>query len=195
MRLPIIFAAVLTLAIPPGAHAQDNPEHVHGEGMAPHDGQIQAMIDRIAIEDLIVRYYAGLGGTHDEGFDAYFIPDGVLDINGRIYRGREGINRAYEELGGENALPEGTFHMLLSNAVIEVAGDEATASFIWTGIINGDVKTPPQLLEQGREYDRLVRVNGQWLIAHRTIIADSGLPDIYDATYQQRLDYDIRAAE
>jgi hypothetical protein len=38
-------------------------------------------------------------------------------------------------------------------------------------------------------------VDGHWLIAHRTIIADSGLPDIYDATYHPRHDYDIRAGE
>lgn len=166
-----------------------------GEEMAAHHAQMQAMFDRIAIEDLIVRYYAGLGSAHEEGFETYFTPDGVLDINGRVYHGQEGVTRAYQELGGADALPEGTFHMLLSNAVINVAGDEATASFIWTGIINGDIKGPPRLVEQGREYDRLVRVDGHWLIAHRTIIADSGLPDIYDATYHPRHDYDIRAGE
>jgi hypothetical protein len=77
--------------------------------------------------------------------------------------------------------------------VIDVEGDTATASFIWTQIRNPDIKGPPVFVEQGREYDRLVRRDGRWLIEKRAVIADSGMPDMFDATYQPRLDYDINA--
>ncbi len=46
-------------------------------------------------------------------------------------------------------------------------GDTATAKFIWTGIINEQIKAPPRFVEQGREYDRLVKRNGQWRITKR----------------------------
>jgi hypothetical protein len=90
-----------------------------------------------------------------------------------------------------NVTSEGVFHMVLSNPVIEVEGDKATATFLWTGISNPDPKAPPKVAEHGREYDKLVKQDGKWLIAKRVVIADSALPERYAATYQPRLDYDI----
>jgi hypothetical protein len=52
-------------------------------------------------------------------------------------------------------------------------------------------QVPHVLLEQGREYDLLVRQDGKWLIRKRVVIADSGLPERFKATYQPRMDYDI----
>ena len=85
--------------------------------------------------------------------------------------------------------------MMISNPVIDVDGDQATAEFMWTGVINSGVQEPPRLLEQGREYDLLVRQDGTWRIKKRVVIADSGLPDRYMATYKPRTDYRIDAAK
>ena len=64
--------------------------------------------------------------------------------------------------------------MLLNNAIISVDGKTATAWFIWTGVINEDIEGPPRFLEQGREYDELVKIDGRWYIDKRYITADSG---------------------
>src|SRR5690606_20374696 len=82
----------------------------------------------------------------------------------------------------------GTFHMMISNPVIDIDGDTATAEFMWTGVINRGIQQPPELLEQGREYDLLVRQGGEWRIKKRVVIADSGLPERYMATYEPRRD-------
>jgi hypothetical protein len=66
-------------------------------------------------------------------------------------------------------------HMLLNNAIINVDGNSATAWFVWTGFMNDDIKGAPKVLEQGTEYDELIKVNGQWFIKKRYITADSGL--------------------
>jgi hypothetical protein len=66
---------------------------------------------------------------------------------------------------------------------------------MWTGVINRGIQDPPELLEQGREYDLLVRQDGEWRIKKRTVIADSGLPERYMATYQPRRDYKIDAGQ
>jgi hypothetical protein len=79
----------------------------------------------------------------------------------------------------------------MTNPVIDVNGDAATATLLWTGILNTRVEAPPQFVEQGREYDKLVKRNGQWLIAKRVVIADSGLPDQFKDTYTPRKDYNI----
>ena len=167
------------------------------------DQTLTQLADRIAIEDLIVRYYDHLGEGDPSAFGDYYTEDAVFDVNGVVLTGREeieGIYRGPDEEGGpaEEAAPaeqgeQGVAHMLLSNPVIEINGDTATASFIWTQIRNPDIKGPPVFVEQGREYDLLTKRDGRWLIQKRTVIADSGMPDMFDATYEPRLDYDITA--
>ncbi len=83
-------------------------------------------------------------------------------------------------------MPPGTFRMLITNPKIVVNGNSATADVIWTGIINDAVTAPPRFVEQGREHDELVKTNGQWLIKHRVITADSGLPRMFEKTYIKR---------
>jgi len=153
------------------------------------------LADRIAIEDLVTRYYAHLGADDAGAFGDYYTEDAVFDVNGVVSSGREEIEALYANMDeeGDSVTEGGVFHMVLSNPVIDVDGDRATATFLWTGILNPDPKAPPQVAEHGREYDRLVKQGGQWLIEKRVVIADSALPERFAATYQPRLDYDINA--
>ena len=156
----------------------------------------QALLDRIAIEDMVTRYYANFGKQDAaEDFGAFYTEDAVFDVNGIVSEGREAIEAFYAESTEEADAPaaQGTFHMMISNPVIDVDGDTATAEFMWTGVINRGIQDPPELLEQGREYDLLVRQDGEWRIKKRVVIADSGLPESMKATYQPRMDYDIAA--
>lgn len=157
-----------------------------------------ALADRIAIEDMVTRYYGNFGKQDAaEDFGAFYTEDAVFDVNGIVSTGREAIEAFYTDTGDDEDAPaaQGTFHMMISNPVIEVDGDTATARFMWTGVMNGAIQEAPQLLEQGREYDLLVRQDGQWRIKKRVVIADSGLPERYMATYEPRLDYRIDADE
>ena len=56
-------------------------------------------------------------------------------------------------------------HMLLTNPIINVEGNIATAHLIWTGVMNEGPGKPPSLYEQGREYTELRKVKGQ--VAHQ----------------------------
>jgi hypothetical protein len=76
--------------------------------------------------------------------------------------------------------------MLLTNPIINVEGNVATAHVIWTGIMNEGVGKAPSLYEQGREYTELRKVKGKWMISRRFISSDSGLPDRFDATWKPR---------
>lgn len=164
-----------------------------GLAQAPITTQ-QTLLDRIQIEDLITSYYYNLGKGNTKAFESYYVDDAVFDVNGKIFRGRENIQKAYHgETDGP--APAGTFHMLLNNPLIEVHGDKATARFIWTGIRSDTVKAPPRLVEQGREYDILVKQNGQWRIKQRTIISDAALQDEFDGIYKPRKDYDPLKSE
>ena len=164
-----------------------------GTGDKPLDANTQAALDRVAIVDLLSRYYGNFGGTAADAFDRYYTDDAVFDVNGHVAHGKKEIEGIYAGLAstGDSPATRGTFHMLMTNPVVDVNGDSATATLLWTGILNTKVDAPPQFVEQGREYDKLVRRNGQWLIQKRVVIADSGLPASFKDTYTPRKDYDI----
>src|SRR5689334_6160680 len=94
------------------------------------------LLDRIQIEDLLVDYYQPLGGGKQEALSDFFVPDGVIDVNGRVYNGHAGITQAYKDAGAANngnAAFKGKFLMLMNNPRIEIHGDTATADVVWTG--------------------------------------------------------------
>ena len=156
------------------------------------DAAQQAMLDRVAINDLLSRYYGNFSNA-GANFTGYYTDDAIFDVNGHVAHGKKEIEGIYAGLRttGESPATRGTFHMLMTNPVVDVNGNNATASLLWTGILNTKIDAQPQFVEQGREYDRLVKRNGRWLIAKRVVIADSGLPASFKDTYQPRKDYDI----
>jgi hypothetical protein len=153
------------------------------------DPVIQTLLDRIAIQDLFTRYYGSLDAADPQGFGRYFVEGAELDVNGLVARGQQEIAELYRKVGADKPKLTGTFHMLLTNAHIEVSGTTAKASFLWTQILNDQLKGAPRLIEQGREQDLLVKTNGQWRITRRVVTADSGLPDLFDKTYTPREDF------
>jgi uncharacterized protein (TIGR02246 family) len=142
------------------------------------------LLDRIQIEEMIVSYYGELGSDRHE-FGDYYVEDGVFVLNGLTYKGREAIETLYAGFDDvSDNMSRGRFHMLLTNLQVKVDGDMAIASMIWTGVMNEDLKGEPKLVEQGREYDTLVKRDGVWRFKERVVIADSALPDMFDESYQ-----------
>ncbi len=161
---------------------------------------LTALTDRAEILNLANRYVSHLGGTSPESFGDFYTADGVFDVNGAVYKGKDAIVKLYGGMrrpaAGEPAPAadaNGLNHMVLTNPVIDIKGDTATASYIWTGFHNPkDPTEPPVMTEQGREYDLYVKQpDGRWLIRKRTVIADGFVPKGMLNTWKRRLDYDI----
>lgn len=145
------------------------------------------LLDRIQIEDLLVRYYYELSQGNAHEMSEYFTEDALLDVDSTIANGRAEIEALYN--GGPSpeeraAGPQN--HMLLTNPVIKLYGNRAIAHVVWTGVQNEGVGKRPTLYEQGREDTELMKVNGKWLISKRYISSDSGIPDRFDETYVPR---------
>jgi hypothetical protein len=158
---------------------------------AQQSAELQMVFDRIAIEEVFVRYYSGMGSGDPEGFGGFFADGAELDVNGIVCRNREEIAALYRDVAADKPNLTGTFRMLLTNLFIAVDGDTATAQMLWTQTLNDTLKGPPRLIEQGREFDWLVKQDGRWRISRRVVIADSGLPDIFDDTYSPRADFKL----
>jgi hypothetical protein len=146
---------------------------------------LATLLDRAQIEDMLVDYYGQLGAGRSD-FGAYYVEDGVIDVNGLVAQGQKGIEDLYKKIATGNPPQRGTFRMLLTNPKIVVNGDTATADVIWTGVINETVQAAPKFVEQGREHDDLVKRNGHWYFKHRVITSDGGLTPQFEKTYKKR---------
>ena len=156
-------------------------------GKTPEE-TLQALTDRAELEEMFTSYFSG--GLR-LGFDKFFTPDAVVDINGMVARSFEETAELYKKVVADKPKLTGQFRMILSNHMIKVDGDTATVELMWTQQLNDTIKGPPRLIEQGREWDKLVRTKDGWRITKRVVIADSGLPDLFDATYTPRRDFNM----
>jgi hypothetical protein len=157
-----------------------------GPAFAEHPATTLAtLLDRAQIEDLLADYYNHLG--HGESsFGTYYAPDGVLDVNGLLAQGEKPIGELYKKIAAGSPPMKGTFHMLLSNPMVVVNGDTATADLLWTGVLSETVQATPRVVEQGREHDELVKRNGRWYFKHRVITSDGGLQPMFEKLYKVR---------
>ena len=150
----------------------------------------KTLLDRINIQDFLTRYYYDLSVGKAHELAEYFTEDAVLDVDGVVAKGHKEIAKLYERPAPDpnKPAPKGyrRGNMILSNPIINVEGDVATAHLLWTGVMNEGVGKAPSLYEQGREYTELRKVKGKWLISRRFISSDSGLPDKFDATWKPR---------
>ena len=173
-RLALAAAAALVLC--PGKSG-DGQKQI----LADRPVTMKTLLDRIQIEDFITRYYYDLSVGKAHELAEYFTEDAVLDVDGMVAKGHAEIAKLYERpAGAHRPAATGQYrrgNMLLTNPIINVEGNIATAHLIWTGVMNEGVGKPPSLYEQGREYTELRKVKGKWLISRRFISSDSGLPD------------------
>jgi ketosteroid isomerase-like protein len=177
--------AHLTLGAPVLAQGQNDKQI-----LADRPVTQKTLLDRIQIEDFLTRYYYDLSVGKAHELAEYFTEDAVLDVDGVVARGHQEIAKLYQRPEGAEAPAAKAQYrrgnMLLTNPIINVEGNIATAHLIWTGVMNEGPGKPPSLYEQGREYTELRKVKGQWLISRRFISEDSGLPDKFDATWKPR---------
>ena len=151
---------------------------------------METLLDRIQIEDLLTKYYYDLSRSNAHELSEYFTEDALLDVDGTVARGRDEIAKLYQSPAPdpmESAPAQGRRgHMLLTNPIIKINGNTATAHVIWTGVMNEGIGKRPQLFEQGREDTELVKQNGKWLIKRRYITADGRMPNRFDKNYKPR---------
>ena len=150
---------------------------------------MKTLLDRVQIEDLLTRYYYDLSRSNAHELSEYFAEDALLDVDGTIAKGRGEIAKLYQPAPGSKEpapAPGRRMHMLLTNPIITIKGDTATAHLIWTGVMDEGIGKLPQVVEQGREDTELVKQKGKWVIKRRYISTDGRMPNRFDKNYKHR---------
>ena len=139
---------------------------------------VEALADRAAISDLLTRYCNNFGNGAESRVGEFYAEDGEMILGTTHYKGIEAIKGAYAAVPAD-APQRSAFalNILISNMLVTVHGDTATARLVFTETITRKQGEAPSILTQGREFDRLVKRDGRWLIASRQIMGANGVPE------------------
>lgn len=153
--------ATLVLASSTGAWAQSSVE-----------ARLKAFEDKAEIERLLLDYGRHLDARDFAGYSALFAKDGEWVGGFGTVAGPPNIKAFMEKaMPGENKAKN--YH-LLSNFVVTVTGDTATAWSRWAFVTPG--QQGAVISQAGRYDDTLVREGGRWRFKRRVASNDTGGP-------------------
>ena len=69
-----------------------------GPALAEHPATtLTTLLDRAYIEDMLVDYYGQLGSNRSD-FGSFYVPEGILDVNGIVVQGQKPIEDLYKKM-------------------------------------------------------------------------------------------------
>jgi 3-phenylpropionate/cinnamic acid dioxygenase small subunit len=134
------------------------------------EARLQRMEDQAAIERLLVDYGRTLDNRDFAAYSKLFAANGEWKGALGSYKGPAAIRAAMEKIFTDAAadIPKGRNFHVMSNFVIDIQGDRATAksSFIFYKMDGNK----PQPEVAGRYEDLLIRENGAWRFLQRSAL-------------------------
>jgi 3-phenylpropionate/cinnamic acid dioxygenase small subunit len=126
--------------------------------------------DHMAIERLLVEYGRTLDNRDFAAYSRLFAENGEWKGALGTYKGPVAIQTAMEEIFTKAAadIPKGKNFHVMSNFVIDVQGNRATASSMF--IFYKLDKSKPEATVAGRYEDILIREKGVWRFLQRTAL-------------------------
>jgi len=138
--------------------------------------------DRAQIEDLQARYMFALDFGDMDTYVKTFTKDGVLDIIGMKWQGRETIFKGLSGMSADRPespsegdakekkeLYPSTGRHNITNIVIKINGNKATGRAYWFHMGNDNPERKATLDSYGYYEDEMEKVNGEWLFSKRVI--------------------------
>jgi len=134
-------------------------------------GRLQRLLDRIDIEDALVRYYRGLDRFDEELMLSAFHPDAV-ELHGGFAEGNAwDVSRQLLKI----ARPFSSSHIhFLTNFQVEFDGADTafTEAYVLAVSRMEGERGRRDFIFMGRLVDRFERRDGNWRIAHRLLVKD-----------------------
>ena len=139
----------------------------------PISARLQRFEDKEAIQNLLLDYGRYLDSRDFAAYSALFAKDGEWVGGFGAVAGPANIKAFMEKNMGTQPNVAKNYH-LLSNFVITVTGETATAWSRWAFVVPGE--RGATIAQAGRYDDTLVRENGRWRFKRRTASNDTAPP-------------------
>jgi uncharacterized protein (TIGR02246 family) len=164
-------AVVLLLTLMAIATAGVSAWQAHSRGTV--EQRLQRLEDENEIRMLLLDYGRFLDSRDFKAYAALFARDGEWVGGFGSVTGPANIQAFMEKNMGTGPNRRNDYH-LLTNFVITVAGDSATAWSRWTFVVPG--QSGAAIAQAGRYDDTLVRENGRWRFKKRVASNDTAPP-------------------
>jgi uncharacterized protein (TIGR02246 family) len=142
-------------------------------GRAPVEERLQRLEDESEIRTLLLDYGRFLDSRDFKSYAALFARDGEWVGGFGSVTGPANIQAFMEKNMGTGPNRRNDYH-LLTNFVITVTGDTATAWSRWTFVVPG--QSGAAIAQAGRYDDTLIRENGRWRFKKRVASNDTAAP-------------------
>ena len=144
---------------------------------ASHSGDYHYAVERAQIENLFARYAYAADWQDADTYASLFTEDGVLDWAGGVVNGREAIREEVRNMrtyfsdrdAADEPLRGACLRHFISNLVVDIRGDEASATAFWVEFDNHNPQRKAYSGAYGHSEDELRKINGQWLFKSRKI--------------------------
>jgi ketosteroid isomerase-like protein len=167
--LRCLLAFVVVLALPLAAFAQSG--RAAKESV---ESRLQRFADKEEIQNVLLEYGRSLDARDFAAYSAFFASDGEWVGGFGSVKGPANIKAFMEKNMGKAGNSTNNYH-LLSNFVIKVTGDTATAWSRWA-FVQPQQSGGATIAQAGRYDDTFVRENGVWKFKKRTASNDTGRP-------------------
>lgn len=129
---------------------------------------------REAVRDLVARYNANGDSGRFEQMMELFAPDAVMEVDGRVYEGRDQIRTIFTGAKTNFAARTGFRYLRHYTATqqIDVEGPDRVLSRCYYAVIMAH-----GLDHWGRYIDECGRINGRWYFTRRKVTVDGRYDD------------------
>ena len=139
------------------------------------ESQIQELLDRAEIEDLISSYSYALDTLDADSYAAVFTEDAILDMGeGQVFHGKEEIKSLIFGILGaaeRNNTTAPVTHHVISNSTLEFVNNHRAINYsyfmtVLEGVDDGNL----QIFSMGEYEDILVKTEAGWLFQSKKLL-------------------------
>jgi uncharacterized protein (TIGR02246 family) len=144
---------------------------------AAQDAALQKLLDRAAIEALVVQYVTGLDTLDADAYAGVFAEDAVFELPGAVHRGRAAIRKVVTDLQESRArneaagTPSPKLYHVMANTSIEILDATNAHHQSYAQTVRAAENGQFIVGFMGRYEDVLVKRDGRWLIQTRKLVS------------------------
>jgi uncharacterized protein (TIGR02246 family) len=144
---------------------------------AAEDPALQKLLDRAAIEALVVQYVTALDTLDADAYEGVFAEDAVFELPGAVHRGRAAIRKVVTDLQESRArneaagTPSPKLYHVMANTSIEILDATNARHQSYAQTVRAAENGQFVVGFMGRYEDVLVKRDGRWLIQTRKLVS------------------------
>ena len=144
---------------------------------AAEDAALQKLLDRAAIEALVVQYVTALDTLDADAYEGVFAEDAVFELPGAVHRGRAAIRKVVTDLQESRArneaagTPSPKLYHVMANTSIEILDATNARHRSYAQTVRAAENGQFVVGFMGRYEDVLVKRDGRWLIQTRKLVS------------------------